>query len=223
MTDLRALLVRGRWWLYGLGALVLGLVGYAFLRPASAGADSWFTAQVERGSLKKSVSATGTLQAVLTVQVGSKVTGRIQSLHADFNSIVKQGQVIARIDPATFEAALVRARADLDDARAGVATSRATLNNQTATLEAVRDTATDAELVFKRNQELSGEGIASVRDLEAAEAAYDEAAGRLKQAVAQVESSKAAIEQAAARVKQAEAEVRLAEVNLAYTVITSPT
>ena len=136
--DIQEMLARGRWWLYGLGVLLLGLVGYAFLRPASADADSWFTASVERGTIRTSISATGTLQAVLTVQVGSQVTGRIQSLHADFNSIVRKGQVIARIDPATFEAALVRARADLEDARAGVSTSRAALTNQKANLEAAQ-------------------------------------------------------------------------------------
>src|SRR6185295_11340858 len=138
MIDLREMISRGRWWLYGLGGLALVVVGYAFLRPASAGADSWFTAKVERGTIRTSISATGTLQAVLTVQVGSQVTGRIQSLHADFNSIVRKGQVIARIDPATFDAALVRARADLEDSRAGVSTARAALTNEKANLEAAK-------------------------------------------------------------------------------------
>jgi len=222
MTDLRALLASGRWWLYGLGALLLGLVGYAFLRPASAGADSWFTAKVDRGTLRTSVSATGTLQAVLTVQVGSQVTGRIQSLHADFNSIVRKGQVIARIDPATFEAALVRARADLEDARAGISTSKAALTNQRANLEAARAAAADAESVNRRTQELARDGVASERDLEASDSARRETSARAKQAEAQVESATAAIEQAEARVKQAAAAVKLAEVNLDYTVITSP-
>ncbi len=209
-------------WLTAVALLLVGT--YLFLPGLTQGNQSPFlTAAIERGAVRTSIAATGTLQAVLTVQVGSQVTGRIQSLHADFNSIVKQGQVIGRIDPATFDAALIRARADLEDARAGVATARAALTNQNANLEAVRASATDAERVFRRSQELSAEGIASARELEAAEAAHREAEGRLKQAMAQVDSAVAAIEQAQARVKQAEAQVRLAEVNLNYTVITSPT
>jgi len=220
-SSLKAVTGR-RWILWTLGALILAVVSYFFLRPAAAGADSWTTATVERGDIKTSISATGTLQAVLTVQVGSQVTGRIQSLHADFNSIVKRGQVIGRIDPATFDAALVRARADLEDARAGLVTARAALSNQRANLDAAAATLTEAGQIHQRTAELSRQGVTSARDLEASEAALQTAKARQKQAVAQVESSQAAIEQAAARVKQAEAQVKLSEVNLNYTVITSP-
>ena len=221
-ADMRRRIVRFWPWLAGIALLLAGM--YLFLPGLTQGDQVPFlTAAIERGAVATSIAATGTLQAVLTVQVGSQVTGRIQSLHADFNSIVKEGQIIARIDPATFDAALVRSRADLEDARAGVTTARADLLNQNANLEAVRAAALDAERVFERNKELSDEGISSTRDLEAAEAARNETAGRLKQAAAQVESSTAAIAQAQARVKQAEAQVRLAEVNLNYTVITSPT
>ena len=213
----------GRRWLpWALGAVVLAVIGYLFLRPAAAGADAWTTALVERGDLKTSISATGTLQAVLTVQVGSQVTGRIQSLHADFNSIVKRGQVIGRIDPATFEAALVRAQADLEDARAGLVTAKAALSNQRANLEAAAASLTEAGKIHKRTQELARQGVASERDLEASEAGSQTALARHKQAAAQVESAHAAIEQAAARVKQAQAQVKLSEVNLNYTVISSP-
>ena len=220
-SSIRAL--RGnRWMLWTLGVLVLAVVSYLFLRPAAAGADAWTTAVVERGDLKTSISATGTLQAVLTVQVGSQVTGRIQSLHADFNSIVKRGQVIGRIDPATFDAALVRAQADLEDARAGLVTARAALSNQRANLEAAAASLTETGQIHQRTSELARQGVASERDLEASEAGSQTALARHKQAEAQVESALAAIEQAAARVKQAAAQVKLSEVNLNYTVISSP-
>jgi len=209
-------------WLYILGALVLIVGAYLMLRPADAGADSWLTAKIERGDIRTTIAATGTLQAVLTVQVGSQVTGRIQSLHADFNSVVKQGQIIARIDPATYEAALVRSRADREDAIAGVATARAALSNQEANRAAAQAARKDAERVHQRNIELARQQIVSERDLEASAAALDEATARLDQAEAQVTSAAAAIEQARARVKQSEAAVRLAEVNLGYTVIKSP-
>ncbi len=211
-----------RAWLYLLGALVLAAGGYQMLRPVDAGADTWITAAVERDDIRTTIAATGTLQAVLTVQVGSQVTGRIQSLHADFNSIVKQGQVIARIDPATYEAALVRAKADLEDAAAGVATAQAALANQEANREAARAVEQDAQRVNDRNVELARQEVVSQRDLEAGTAALDEAKARLDQAGAQVSSARAAVDQARAQVKQAQATVRLAEVNLGYTVIRSP-
>lgn len=215
-------LARGRWPIAAAGTLIALAATYVALRPAGARTVAYETAPLARGDLRTSISATGTMQAVLTVQVGSQVTGRIQSLHADFNSIVRRGQVIARIDPATYEATLVRARADREDARAGVTTARAALVNQTANLEAAHAAHDDTVRVYARNEELARQGVASTRDLEAAEVARSEAAARVKQAEAQVESARAAIEQAEARVKQAEAQVRLAEVNLDYTVIASP-
>ncbi|HKY30972.1 MAG TPA: efflux RND transporter periplasmic adaptor subunit [Candidatus Polarisedimenticolia bacterium] len=212
-----------RWWVWALaGAVVLaGGAGFA-LRQGGTGADPYLGARVERGAIKTSIAASGTLQAVLTVQVGSQVTGRIQSLHADFNSIVRKGQVIARIDPATFDAGLVRARADLEDARAGLATTRSTLVNQQANLEAARLEEQDADRVLRRSRELAAAGVVSDRDLEASEVAFNRASAHTRQALAQVEAARAAIEQAGARVKQAQAQVELAQVNLDYTVITSP-
>ncbi len=211
------------WWVLGIGGGAFAVVTSLALIPAGLGRpDAWITGTVDRGSIRTSVAASGTLQALLTVQVGSQVTGRIRSLHADFNSLVRQGQVIARIDPATYDAALVRAQADLEDAVAGVATARAALGNQVASKEGARVTLDDAKRVHARNLELSRDGVVSERDLEASQAAESEAVARLKQADAQVESATAAIEQAQARVKQARAEVQLARVNLDYTVITSP-
>ncbi|MGH7311057.1 MAG: efflux RND transporter periplasmic adaptor subunit, partial [Candidatus Rokuibacteriota bacterium] len=123
-------LARSRWPIAAAGTVTALAIAYVALRPAGARTVAYETAPISRGDLRTSISATGTMQAVLTVQVGSQVTGRIQSLHADFNSIVRRGQVIARIDPATFDATLVRARADREDARAGVTTARAALVNQ---------------------------------------------------------------------------------------------
>jgi HlyD family secretion protein len=212
----------GRWWLWGTGAvLVVAAVSLA-LRPSGGDGSTFLTGQVERGTVRTSIAANGTLQAVLTVQVGSQVTGRVQSLHADFNSMVRKGQVIARIDPATFDATLVRARADLEDARAGVTTARSALQNQKASREGSLVTLEDARRVHERNLELAKGGVVSARDLEASEVAVRDAEARRKQAEAQVASAEAAIEQAEARVKQAQAQVKLAEVNLEYTVISSP-
>src|SRR5215475_3226548 len=85
------------------------------------------TAPITRGDIVDTVGATGTLQAVTTVQVGSQVSGTIQMLGADFNSIVKKGQVIARLDPSLFEAQLQQARANLNQTRANLAKAQSDL------------------------------------------------------------------------------------------------
>lgn len=212
---------RRRWYLAAV--LLVAATFWFWARDNGDGrADDYITVPVERGSLKNSVAATGTVQAVLTVQVGSQVTGRIASLHADFNSVVKKGQVLARIDPANFDAQLDRARADLSDARAGVRTADAAVANQKANLQAAKVGAQDAQRALKKAEELDEQQIVSTRDLEIAQAAFDQGTARVDQAVAEVQSAEAALEQSKARVDQAQAAVKVAEINRYYTVITSP-
>lgn len=210
-----------RW--YFLSALALIAAGWLWFGAGNgADTDTFITTAAERGPLRNSVAATGTVQAVLTVQVGSQVTGRIASLEADFNSVVKKGQVLARIDPSNFAAQLDRARADLSEARAGVGTAEAQVATEQANLAAARVAVADALRALTRAKELSQDGIVSTRDLEIAQATHDSAAARVEQSQAQVRASQAALEQARARVDQAKAAVTIAEVNLVYTVITSP-
>ena len=92
----------------------------------------YFTAKVDRGDISQVVEATGTINAVTTVQVGSQVSGTVSRLYVDFNSRVKRGQVIAQIDPALFEGSLLQAKADLANARASVATAKANLQKALA-------------------------------------------------------------------------------------------
>jgi HlyD family secretion protein len=118
--------VRRRVVLFGVIPLVAaGLLGAHLYGRNEARQGGFRTAKVERGSLTASVATTGTLNAVITVQVGTQVSGQIQNLFADFNSRVKKGQLIARIDPASFETRVIQARADVDVAEANVLTSRA--------------------------------------------------------------------------------------------------
>src|ERR1044072_8885303 len=93
------------------GVVVLALAAYYFWG-GSASAAQYLTAKVERGSLRNTVTATGTLQAVTTVQVGSQASGTISALYADFNSTVKKGQVIAQLDPAVSKAQVEQAKAN---------------------------------------------------------------------------------------------------------------
>jgi HlyD family secretion protein len=156
--------------------------------------EQYRTAPVERGNLTASVSATGTVNAVVSVLVGSQVSGTIYSLHADFNSVVKKGQVIARLDPALFETQVAQARANLLNAEAEGEKARVT----------VADTRRNRE----RLAALYAKGYVSKSELDAAETAY--------------EAAEAALRAARSRQVQAKASLDQTEVNLKYTIIRSP-
>src|SRR5262245_59692275 len=113
----------------GLGSLALvAFAGFAFWSNRASAAE-YMTGKVERGNLRNTVTATGTLQAVTTVQVGSQASGTISALNADFNSVVKKGQVIAQLDPAQAQAQVQQSRANLEQARASLQNSRAAVVN----------------------------------------------------------------------------------------------
>src|SRR6266480_2434657 len=125
----------------GLSAVILlvavGVWGYFYVQSRGQG-QGYRLARVERGPLTAAVSATGTLNAVVTVQVGSQVSGQIKELFVDFNSLVEKGQVIARIDPQIFETQVNQARADLEVAKAAVLNQTATLEKAHADVENAR-------------------------------------------------------------------------------------
>ncbi len=219
-------------------ALLVGIGGILLLtvfRPRAA-ASEFFTAPIDRGPVRNVVNATGTVQAVVTVQVGSQVSGQIQALYADFNSVVKRGQLLAKIDPRNFEAQLLNARANLAAAEARVRTVEAELNTQRANLaaaeanlEAARVAMENATLILRRYTELAQGGVLAQNEYDTAKANADSARARYNQARAAVEQVKAQIrateaqlEQAKAQVEQARAEVNRAQVNLEYTNIYSP-
>src|SRR3989454_9288194 len=125
----------------GLSAVILlvavGVWGYFYVQSRGQG-QGYRLARVERGPLTAAVSATGNLNAVITVQVGSQVSGQIKNLFVDFNSVVKKNQLIARIDPETFEAKVNQARADVDSAVATVANQQAQVERARADVENAR-------------------------------------------------------------------------------------
>ncbi len=166
------------------------------------------TAPISRGDIIDSVGATGTLQAVTTVQVGSQVSGNISWLGADFNSIVKKGQVIARLDPSLFDAQLQQTRASLSQAKA----------NQTkaqSDLERTKVQLTDANQKYTRAKELSARSLLAQSELDAAKVAVDSAQATLQ-------SQLATVTQAQAQVTMAEASVNQSQVNLDHTIINAP-
>ena len=111
---------------------LLAVATFALFKFTGNGNPQYFTAKVDRGDIRQVVEATGTINAVTTVQVGSQVSGTVSRLYADFNSRVKRGQVIAQIDPSLFEGSLLQAKADSANARASVATAQANLQKATA-------------------------------------------------------------------------------------------
>ena len=118
--------MRRRLWIVALMLVLAAAASGAWFYAQSRGNTPKFrTAKVERGPLTATVSATGTLNAVVTVQVGSQVSGQIKELFADFNSQVKRNQLVARIDPEKFQAAVAQARAQVDMAKANVLNQRA--------------------------------------------------------------------------------------------------
>jgi HlyD family secretion protein len=169
---------------------------------------SYAISPVGKGDIFQVVDATGTINAVTTVQVGSQVSGVISELHADFNSHVSTGDVIAQISPALFQGAFVQAKADLENAEANVAVAAANV---------VRAKASQAQnkADFERNVDLLKSGAVSPQALDLAKA---NAAG----ADAQVTAAEAQELQARAQVEQKRAAVQVAQTNLDYTTIRAP-
>lgn len=175
----------------GLFLLVGG--GAAFFRNGEKGAE-YRTAKVEQGGITATVSATGKVNAVVTVQVGSQVSGTIQRLLADFNSRVKKGQIIAQIDPSLWGAQVEQAKAKLA--------------NDEANMEKAHVVLSDAKRNLKRMEALLAQNLVSQSDKDAAQTAHDSAIAGVKAAETQVAQDRAAL--------------KLAEANLRYTTILSP-
>src|SRR5688572_4548914 len=180
------------------------------------------TAKVERGPIAAVVVASGTLNATTTVQVGSQISGQVKEIHADFNSAVKKDQVIARIDPSTFELRVNQARADLDSAEGAVAVARAGLAAQQAELGRVKVTLADAQRDVERKKQLVDKKFISPADLDKAVVVLDTTREQLKAVQAQIKVSEAQVSSARAAVKQRESLLKQAQVDLERTIIRAP-
>jgi HlyD family secretion protein len=168
------------------------------------------------------VVASGTLNAVTTVQVGSQISGQVKEIFADFNTPVKKGQVIARIDPATYELRVNQTRADLDAAQSAVAVARSGLAAQQAELGRVRITLADAERDLERKKLLVDKKFISPAELDKARVVLDTTRQELKAVQAQIQVSEAQVSSALAAVKQRESLLRQAQVDLERTIIRAP-
>lgn len=158
------------------------------------------TVAVERGQIRKVVATSGPVRALVTVSIGSQISGQIDKLNVDFNSEVKEGDIMATLDARTFEARVAQARADLLAARAGLINQEAALKRGTAVLE-------QAKRASARQQTLQKKGYAATATLENAERDLAVAGAEIEVAKAQIESAKAVISQREAALKQAEVDL----------------
>ncbi len=221
-----------------------------FYMQGRGGLPKYRFARVEKGALTATVSATGNLNAVITVQVGSQVSGQIMQLLADFNSRVRKNQLIARIDPDIFEAKVNQAKADMESSQAAVLNQAANVERVRADVENARaalavahaQTAKaqvallDARRDLDRKTELLRKELIAQSDKDTSEATHDSAAAQLESARAQekalasaIRSSEAQLRVAEAQLKAAEAQVRQkkaaldqARVDLDHTYIRAP-
>jgi len=177
------------------GILILAIIVSAFILLRGNGSKPQFgTEKVSRGDIVMTVTSTGTVNPVTTVLVGTQVSGTIKEIYVDFNSAVRKGQLIARIDPSLFDAQVNQARANVFSARANLEKAEATL--------------VDAKRTMDRNKELFSKNLVARSDLDTSETNH--------------ETARASVSAAKAQVMQTEAALRVAETNLHYTKIVSP-
>ena len=172
-----------RIFLFLVAILVLAGSGYGFWRWGRSPKESpYVTMPVQRGNITQAVSSTGTLQAVVTVLVGSQVSGTIEKLLADFNTKVKAGQVVAQLNQDKFKASVDQARANLLAAESNLAKAKVSV--------------VDAQRTLERNRELRKRDLMAQSELDAAQTAYDAAMAQLEVNKAQRAQSQAALNQA---------------------------
>jgi HlyD family secretion protein len=199
-------MTKRKWLILAVVVVATGL--FVFLRLNRDTQAQHFTAKVERGDIHDVVEATGTINSVITVQVGSQVSGSIAKLNADFNSRVHKGDVVALIDPALFKGALLQATADLKNSEANLAAAR-------ANLEKAKSALVQTKADYDRAVGLTKDGVMSKQQLDLAKSNYEAAN-------ASVDAATANITQAEAQISLKEAAVAVAQTNLDYTVIRSP-
>jgi HlyD family secretion protein len=229
--------------------VTVGGGGYLYAR-ALAGRQVYRTVPVTRGPLASAVSATGTLNAVITVQVGSQVSGQVKEMFVDFNSAVTKGQVIARINPDLFEAQVNQAKAQLDAAQAMVLNQQAVIEKTRADLESSRAAlasahaqtlksqvaVVDGKRNLGRQHDLRTRSLIAQADEDAAQVQYDSALAQYESSAAQERAAGAALRSAEgqirvadtllknleAQVAQNEANLTQSKLSLGYTIIRSP-
>ena len=192
--------------------------------------------KIDRGNVRISVTATGTLEAVHTVQVGSQISGQVSALHADYNSKVKKGQLLAEIDPRTLKSQLLSEEASAAQVNARMQSTQADLINQQANLVQVQANLKVAQVaddnnkvLYDRAKQLMAKGLIAQADLDVAKTNAESSAAKVEQAKAavlqaeaQIKSKQASIEEVKSQIAGAKAQLDRAQINLDLTKIYSP-
>lgn len=210
-------------WVAGAAALALAAGGALWWaqRPA-ADAVQYRTGKIERGPLQATVSASGAVNPVTQVSVGTQVSGQIKDLFVDFNSEVKAGQLIAVIDPETFEYRVRQAQADVDAARAAVLTAQANSLASRASVSRAKVDLAEAQRDHERKASLVEKQFIAQSEGDKARALVNTSTEAVKSAEAQLGVTEAQVKSAQANVAQREAALAQARIDLARTRITSP-
>jgi HlyD family secretion protein len=239
---------RGKWLLAASAVVVVAVGATLYFRGSAQ--PGYITAAIDRGDIEAAITATGNVNAVKTVQVGSQVSGNILALYADFNTKVKAGQLVARIDPAIFQAKVDQARAAVDSEKASVVSARASIAkaqsdiagaqanvaSQKASLVHAQSAVTDAKTKNERRIEMVKDGLIAREEAETYQATYDQAVAGLDAAQSAVTAAQSAvtsaqaqkdvtqtmIDQAQSQVKQTTATLEQAQLDLAHTQILAP-
>jgi HlyD family secretion protein len=209
----------------GWSVVVLALAGggaWWWNQREQADAVQYRTGKIERGNLQATVSASGAVNPVTQVSVGTQVSGQIRDLYVDFNSEVRAGQLIAQIDPETFEYRVRSSQADVDAARAAVLTAQATASASRAQVARVQVDLDEAQRDLERKQSLVEKQFVAQSEADRARALVNTSNAALRAAQAQLAVTEAQIKTASANVAQREAALAQARIDLARTRITSP-
>ena len=201
--------------------LIAGAASWWWWGARGAAPDYRF-GKIERGSIVAAVSATGTVNPVTVVQVGSQVSGQLKEVLVDFNSVVKKGQIIARIDPDTFVLKVNQAMADLEAARATVLTQRANVSALQAEVSRAKVNMADSEREYQRNKTLFEKNFVAAAALDKAEFAYRTAQEQVKVTQAQLAVGESQVNNVVALVKQRDSALAQSKVDLDRATIRAP-
>jgi len=189
---------------------------------SAKGETKYRLGKLELGPIQAVVVASGTLNAVTTVQVGSQISGQIQEMFADFNTQVKKDQVIARIDPQSFELRVNQTRADLDAAKSAVGVAQSNLAAQRAELSRIMVNLAEAERDMNRKKTLVEKNFISPAELDKARTVFDATREQQRAVEAQIKVAESQVGSAEAAVKQRESLLKQAQVDLERTIIRAP-
>ncbi|MGC2331856.1 MAG: efflux RND transporter periplasmic adaptor subunit [Candidatus Acidiferrales bacterium] len=208
-------------YLIGAAVLIVLIASWSYAR-SRANDPKFTTAEVRTGNITASVQATGTINALTTVPVGSYVSGTVEYIFADYNTRVHSGQVLAQLDPAIYEAQVTQARGNLENAQANLVTLAANIQVDQANLAKSEANVKYEEATAKRSQDLFVSGVVSADSNDLTQSNLGQAQADVQSAQAELDQAKATLAQARSQVVSMDGALKAAETSLKYTTIISP-